>query len=544
MWLSSLVRERVRARWRGGRAGSSSGRTASAWRQLLDACMLGTCQHAAAERATTRQQVDPRDRVAVARRRPSSSASSRSSRSSARSVSTIIRLVSIGSIEIVARDDDPGEAHPADRRPEQLGLPVGTDVDGRAVGEQQRERSNVRPKVPSTWWFLPWMSLAMAPPTVTKRVPGDDRHEQATRDAGAQQVVDAHATGGGHRCRLGVDRRSSPGRARRRGGWPGRRRSARCRRSCARGRGRSRPRPAGCGRGRRGRFGRRSGGARRCRPMRGVQPHPVNSSRGDQNSAVQYGHSGTGRPSRRSTLPAPDRQEQFDGDVAGEPSELGELGGGIAQPGPTTGTARSARYSASERARPTYRKRRPNTSSRMIAAVTPTDEKASWTSIVPPRRHTSPPVTEVGPRRAHSGGRRRRRARRSGRATAPWAAAETGGDVTDPVAHTGSDEVALEGVAVGRRLGGEPVELAGTPVVAGMGVDGDDRDPFRRVGGEDDRRSPRKLPISTISPSAGHAAAAAASTRSLLGGEPSFDADGPDVARATCSSSNTRPGRT
>ena len=27
-------------------------------------------------------------------------------------------------------------------------------------------------KPPSTWWFFPWMSAAMAPPTVTSRVPG------------------------------------------------------------------------------------------------------------------------------------------------------------------------------------------------------------------------------------------------------------------------------------------------------------------------------------------------------------------------------------
>ena len=27
-------------------------------------------------------------------------------------------------------------------------------------------------KLPSTWWFLPWMSAAMAPPTVTSLVPG------------------------------------------------------------------------------------------------------------------------------------------------------------------------------------------------------------------------------------------------------------------------------------------------------------------------------------------------------------------------------------
>ena len=27
-------------------------------------------------------------------------------------------------------------------------------------------------KLPSKWWFLPWMSAAIAPPTVTSRVPG------------------------------------------------------------------------------------------------------------------------------------------------------------------------------------------------------------------------------------------------------------------------------------------------------------------------------------------------------------------------------------
>ncbi len=28
------------------------------------------------------------------------------------------------------------------------------------------------PKLPALWWFLPWMSFAMAPPMVTCRVPG------------------------------------------------------------------------------------------------------------------------------------------------------------------------------------------------------------------------------------------------------------------------------------------------------------------------------------------------------------------------------------
>ena len=33
-------------------------------------------------------------------------------------------------------------------------------------------RTTLDPNDPSRWWFLPWMSLAMAPPTVTNRVPG------------------------------------------------------------------------------------------------------------------------------------------------------------------------------------------------------------------------------------------------------------------------------------------------------------------------------------------------------------------------------------
>jgi hypothetical protein len=33
-------------------------------------------------------------------------------------------------------------------------------------------RSTVLPKLPVAWCPLPWTSLAMAPPTVTKRVPG------------------------------------------------------------------------------------------------------------------------------------------------------------------------------------------------------------------------------------------------------------------------------------------------------------------------------------------------------------------------------------
>ena len=37
---------------------------------------------------------------------------------------------------------------------------------------RSKERT-CRAKLPARWWFLPWMSAAIAPPTVTWRVPGE-----------------------------------------------------------------------------------------------------------------------------------------------------------------------------------------------------------------------------------------------------------------------------------------------------------------------------------------------------------------------------------
>ena len=70
--------------------------------------------------------------------------------------------------------DDPGEAVAADGGPEQLGiLAVGGEVADLAsrpsAGPSMR---TWLPKLPALWWFLPWMSHAIAPPTVTCRVPG------------------------------------------------------------------------------------------------------------------------------------------------------------------------------------------------------------------------------------------------------------------------------------------------------------------------------------------------------------------------------------
>ncbi len=61
------------------------------------------------------------------------------------------------------------------------------------------------PNDPSRWWFLPWMSLAIAPPIVTNRVPGVTGHEPATRDEHGEQVVEADAAAGRDRAGRVVD---------------------------------------------------------------------------------------------------------------------------------------------------------------------------------------------------------------------------------------------------------------------------------------------------------------------------------------------------
>jgi hypothetical protein len=69
-------------------------------------------------------------------------------------------------------EDHPGETHAADRRPEQLRVVRPADVGDTAVGELHSHAHDVVPERSSTWWPLPWMSLAIAPPIVTDLVPG------------------------------------------------------------------------------------------------------------------------------------------------------------------------------------------------------------------------------------------------------------------------------------------------------------------------------------------------------------------------------------
>ena len=103
-------------------------------------------------------------------------------------------------------EHDAGEAHAAGGGPEQVGVAVGADLDDVAAGQCGGAASvTCWHQLPLRWWFLPWMSAAMAPPTVTYRVPGVTGTNQpwGTRpraggvDAGARLGGDEHGVGGG-----------------------------------------------------------------------------------------------------------------------------------------------------------------------------------------------------------------------------------------------------------------------------------------------------------------------------------------------------------
>ncbi|ARX85951.1 hypothetical protein SMD44_05420 [Streptomyces alboflavus] len=89
----------------------------------------------------------------------------KSSRSAARSVSTAIRDVSTGWSRRVADRMTPVRPMPpavASKR----GLPGSTVRTVPSAVRSSREWT-WRAKEPDTWWFLPWMSAPIAPPTVT-----------------------------------------------------------------------------------------------------------------------------------------------------------------------------------------------------------------------------------------------------------------------------------------------------------------------------------------------------------------------------------------
>ncbi len=52
------------------------------------------------------------------------------------------------------------------------GTPSGRRVSTRPSATSRSSDATWSPKLPAEWWFLPWTSQPIAPPTVTWRVPG------------------------------------------------------------------------------------------------------------------------------------------------------------------------------------------------------------------------------------------------------------------------------------------------------------------------------------------------------------------------------------
>ena len=95
------------------------------------------------------------------------------SRSGARSVSTAQRLVSMGMRSIVASRMTPVSPMPPIVAQNNSASCSGDSSTTSPSARSSDIRWTWLPNEPSRWWFLPWMSLASAPPTVTNRVPGD-----------------------------------------------------------------------------------------------------------------------------------------------------------------------------------------------------------------------------------------------------------------------------------------------------------------------------------------------------------------------------------
>ena len=96
----------------------------------------------------------------------------RSSRSDTRSLSTSSIDVSMGRRRSVASLITPVSPMPPAVPQNRSGSCSGPTTNV-PFGAWSVNDSTWLAKLPSTWWPLPWMSAAIAPPTVTKRVPGD-----------------------------------------------------------------------------------------------------------------------------------------------------------------------------------------------------------------------------------------------------------------------------------------------------------------------------------------------------------------------------------
>ncbi len=96
-----------------------------------------------------------------------------SSMSGARTVSTLTRDVSTLVSRTVAAAMMPVSPMPPAVAQNSSGSAPGVTRRSRPSASSRSKEGTCRAKLPATWWFLPCTSAAIAPPTVTCRVPGE-----------------------------------------------------------------------------------------------------------------------------------------------------------------------------------------------------------------------------------------------------------------------------------------------------------------------------------------------------------------------------------
>lgn len=96
-----------------------------------------------------------------------------SSRVAVTSPSAMKYAVSVGVISMVARRMMPvSPLPPTVAQNNSASSPSGVSRRSSPFASSRSIDRTWLPKLPALWWFLPWMSQAIAPPTVTCRVPG------------------------------------------------------------------------------------------------------------------------------------------------------------------------------------------------------------------------------------------------------------------------------------------------------------------------------------------------------------------------------------
>ena len=247
----------------------------------------------------------------------------------------------------------------------------------------------------------------------------------------------------------------------------------------------------------------------------------------------QYGPGPARWPRARATG-CSEHDRSLDQEVAREPRQLRELARGVAQP--LRRRAGRAPVLDERPVAPHVAPAAAKTTRRSSASVTPTDENASWTSIVPAGRDARAPADEVVARAARSGARRRRTAGRP----APGTLAERLLRAARARGARGSATPARSRFARNARRSSSPRRPASSTFCCGprsrprCGSIATTSTPSAAARASTIVERPRNEPISTIRPPGPSVAGGARQALGLRVGQPALDAVGKRGQRSWC----------